>query len=211
MLRNQFWEILGMLLLFFIIIFVTLLIAITFALSFNDPTYQLYSGIYGSFIATIASIGAVWVAWKQLRKINSTSSATFIHELTKDFFTSNARRLMILIEYEALEFVESIDAQPYFRVNIDKINSMPEELLNKFNKRQIYTMWEIDDFLINPLTDVGTLQKKELLDFEMVFIGFGYYIRMISHYPAIEKYIEWQQNDPKVKKSKLPPTMSVAL
>ena len=54
-------------------------------------------------------------------------------------------------------------------------------------------MWEIDDFLINPLTDVGTLERSGLLDFEMVRIGFRYYLNKIWSYHEIKQYIEWQR------------------
>jgi hypothetical protein len=162
---------------------------------------QLYSGFVGSVLAAILAAILILVAWYQLEKINITSSADFYHKLVEDFFTPRARTLIMLIEWKALEFKKPENKsgdnkpEPFFKVDIDTLekSNVPEALLKPLRKKTHYTMWEIDDFLISPLTDVGMLERKGLIDFEMARIGFRYYLDVVWSCDEIKKYIEYER------------------
>ena len=112
---------------------------------YSNLSGNVYSGIAGNILIAILTLFLLFVAWEQLGGINNTSSADFIHKLTKDFFTPQARILLGLIECEALEFAEAYDipdrevtsdgitkSQPYFRVNINKLKKshFPVDIIN---------------------------------------------------------------------------------
>jgi hypothetical protein len=192
-----------------IIILLSFVVAVVLCMSYIPDCfirkYDLYSGFIGSILAAFV---LAWVAWKQLSKIRTTSSADFIHKLTKDFFTSRTRTLITLIECKALKFIlleketsGNSESTPYFWVDREMLekSKMPEDLINKLSRRKNYTMWEIDDSLISPLTDVGMLEAQRVLEFKMVYIGFRYYLERIWNYPDIKVYIQWQRDTTKPK------------
>lgn len=171
---------------------------------------QFYSGLLGNILATAFAAFLVWVAWEQWSKLSKTSSADFIHKLTKVFFTTETRTLLSLIECKALIFEESkaipddeitsdgiTKSQCYFKVDegILKKSHLPDEIINNLTGRKFYSAWEIDDFLLSPLEDVGTLEEKRIVDFCMVYSGFSYYLDKIITYTDIAKYINSMRNE----------------
>ena len=60
--------------------------------------------------------------------------------------------------------------------------------------KKFYSPWEIDDYLLNPLEDVGTLERNRVVNFKMVHAGFSYYLETVFKYTEIDKYIN-QMND----------------
>lgn len=165
---------------------------------------QFYSGLLGNILATAFAAFLVWVAWEQWSKLSQTSSAEFIHKLTEDFFTPETRTLMSLIECKALIFEGSkvipddeitndgiTESQCYFKVDCEilKKSHLPDEIIDNLTKRKFYSAWEIDDFLLSPLEDVGTLEEKRIVDFHMVYSGFSYYLEKILYYQHIAQYI----------------------
>jgi hypothetical protein len=52
----------------------------------------------------IATIFLVIYGKKQLKSINNTSKEDFLHQLKLDFFTAEARELLVLTEYNLLTF-----------------------------------------------------------------------------------------------------------
>lgn len=169
---------------------------------------NLYAGFFGSILATIFAAFLAWVVWEQWNKTNITSSADFIHKLTEAFFKPETRILITLIECDALEFKpeiksgDDVKAQPYFEVNTEKLaksitpDDLRTKLINRDNNEKLhYTVWEIDDMLISPLTDVGMLEMKGVVEFPMVYVGFRYYLKLVWNCNAIKKYIQWQRDD----------------
>lgn len=175
-------------------------------------TNQLYSGLLGNILAALFAAFMVWVAWEQWSKLSQTSSADFIHRLTKDFFTAEARTVLILLECKALRFVypsklpeEEISddciykSQPYFIVDHDILikSHLPKEIIDNLTKKSFYSAWEIDDFLLSPLEDVGMLESKGIVAFHMVHSGFSYYLRVIWENNEIRKYINSMREENK--------------
>jgi hypothetical protein len=163
--------------------------------------YQYYSGILGSILASVFAAFLVWVAWEQLGNLGKTSSADFLHKIDNDFFTGQTRRLFSLIECGALEFrpnneVESPDdaeSQPYFEVNQDKLDKtkLPGDLKRHLGKRLYYSAWEIDDFLLGHLENLGMLEQRGVVDFQSVYDEFSWYIQTVWNDEHIKEYIRY--------------------
>lgn len=153
--------------------------------------HQFYSGFLGSILATIFAAFLVWVAWEELSKLRKTSSADFIHRLDNDFFTPKTSNLVSLIDYEALEFCPNEQGQPYFKVDFNKLNktNLPEELKGYLSKRMYYSTWEVDDSLLGLLENVGILERKGIVDFQMVYEVFSWYLKKAWDNDHIKKYI----------------------
>jgi hypothetical protein len=65
-------------------------VAALFCKSFNDPI------AFWTMTLAIFTLLLFIVAWWQLSKISKTSSADFIHKLKIDFFSKEARELILL-------------------------------------------------------------------------------------------------------------------
>ena len=199
---------------FFIII--TLLASFIFILIFLiSPIYPSnFSNFFGSVLASIFTAFLLWVAWEQLGKLNETSSANFIHKLDNDFFTSKTRKLVTLVDYEALEFkdpnsdksqsADEIESLPYFEVNQDKLDktNLPEELIKNLSRKKYYSTCEVDDLLLGLLENIGMLEQRGVINFQMVYDVFGYYLELIWENPHITDYIMYCRKDEKARKEK---------
>jgi len=178
---------------------------------------QLYSGLIGNILATFFAAFLVWVAWEQWSKLSKTSSADFVHKLTEDFFTPETRTLISLIECRALIYIESFTisddeitsdgitkSQDYFKVDCDilKKSHLPDEIINDLTKKKFYSPWEIDDLLLSPLEDVGMLEDCGIINFQMVYSGFSYYLATVLDYREIKKYINNMRNDVNIGSNK---------
>ncbi len=174
---------------------------------FQGPE-QYYSGVLGSLLATIFTAFLVWVAWEELSKISKTSSADFIHRLDNDFFTDETRTLVSLIDCGVLEFRfdkhcpndeeksgDGIEPVAYFEINqkkLDKI-SLPIDLKEPLAKKKVYSVWEVDDLLLGVLENVGMLERRGILDFQMVFDVFGWYLKTAWNNDHIKEYLRYQR------------------
>ncbi len=205
----------------FIIVSIFLAIAISSIFLVKPILFQgcegYYSGILGSVLAALFAAFLVWVAWVQLNKLSKTSSADFIHKLNTDFFTPEARTLMSLITCGALEFKSegrtscwfritnfiepssNIEAQPYFEVNLNKLNKtkLPKEIKKRLRKWKYYSAWEVDDFLLGHFEDVGRLEQRGIVDFQMVYDVFSWYLKTAWEYDPIKEYIRSQRDGKK--------------
>ncbi len=156
-----------------------------------------------SFLTAVATLGLVWVGYFQLRKLietnknaNAISQEKFLYKLKGDFFTKDARDLLILIEEEALFFNGDEKGVGYFKIAIE--DGTKEVLRDSLNiNRKYYTTHEIDDFLLSPLEDVGLLLEKELIDVHDVTQNFEYYLNAIFSSSEIKAYIKWARDQAK--------------
>jgi len=174
--------------------------------SMFTKNYELYySGFIGSILAALFAAFLVWVAWEELGKISKNSSADFIHRLDNDFFTQETRILVSLIGCEALEFNENgalsedSDSLPYFVVNeqtLDKKN-LPQDLIKPLIIKEYYSTWEIDDLLLGFCENIGMLEQKGLIDFQMVYDVFSYYLEIIWDNEHIKNYIRYCRSEEK--------------
>jgi len=197
-----------------VFLFLVIWIFIIFSINWFSQDYArlqcYYSGILGSLLASFFAAFLVWVAWEQLGNLGKISSADFIHRLNGEFFTSNTRKLLNLIDCEALEFKQNNQAesgndsevQPYFQVNKDKINKtkLPKDLKRSLNKREHYSVWEVDDLLLGHFEDIGRLEQRRIVDFQSVYDVFSWYLESVWDNDAIKEYIQWSRDDDKANR-----------
>ena len=130
----------------------------------------------------IATIYLVVFAKRQLISIDQTSKEefqtskeTFLHQLKIDFFTENARILLALLESKTLEFrtfkIDDKTEIAYF----ERLTKPPENVLEKLikNDKTLFSSYEMDDFLLMHLEDLGFLYKKNIVGIEDVDQLFG--------------------------------------
>jgi hypothetical protein len=142
------------------------------------------------------SRSAVWtfvlviVAYLQFRKANHISSADFIHRLKNDFFGKETRELFFLFEKDYLRYDE--ENEVFEVVKIDEKTKSELGITRKF-----FTIYEVDDFILGDVYDLGLFEQKRIVDIDMVYEEFGYYVATIWENKAIRYYIENQRKDPK--------------
>lgn len=194
-----------------------LLIFLVFVLYYAHPMFCkssdcYYSGIIGSVLAAVFAAFLVWVAWSQLGRLSDTSSADFIYKMNTIFFTPETRTLITLIDRGALEYRspfndgknpdDDIKPQPYFEVIEKKLNEthLPIELRQHLIKNKYYSTWQIDDLLLGHFEDIGRLEQRGIVDFQMVYDVFSWYIEVTWKSNQIKDYIRYtredQENDP---------------
>ena len=61
--------------------------------------------------------------------------------------------------------------------------------------KDIYSAFEIDDDLLGYFEDIGNYTERGLLDSEMVYELFDWYIGEIGSNEEVIKYINWQRSD----------------
>jgi len=166
---------------------------------------------FGTIMLAILTLCLVIIGKIQLDKLNNTSKENFLHKIKMDFFTVEARRIMFFIDYKLLNFnlyklnpiSESNDELAVFEIKkienelvtntlLDTIN-LETEKLNKDKKA--FTSYEMDDFLLSNLEDLGFLYRKKLIDIHNIDQLFGYYIVNIFENSTIKEYIEWTRKD----------------
>jgi hypothetical protein len=172
-----------------------------------------YSGFIGSILGAVFGAFLVWVAWEQLGNLGKTTSADFIHKLDNDFFTPKTKRLMSLIDCGALEFKANDESglsdgekpQPYFEVNEEKLDKarLPEELKKDLYVKKYYSAWDIDDLLIGFFENIGMLEEKGIIDFQLVFDEFSWYIETVWESEDIKEYIRYLRRLPEWKTDRI--------
>jgi hypothetical protein len=180
-------------LIFFILIIFISVIASPLFFYFNLKE-SLLDGLIGGFIGACIVLLTTWIAWKELDEIKNTNSADFIYKLKNDFFKEDTRNLITLIDLDALKFIENGD-MPYFEVVKEKLENFPEDIMDRLTQKKFYAAYEIDDFLLGHFEDVGLLEQKGVLDIEMVYEEFSWYIETTYENCEIKKYIEYSRRD----------------
>jgi len=144
------------------------------------------------------SRSAVWtsilviVAYLQFRKANHISSADFIHRLKNDFFGKETRELFFLFEKDYLRYDE--ESEIFEVVGIDDKTKAELGITRAF-----FTIYEVDDFLLGDIYDLGLFEQKRIVDIDMVYEEFGYYIGTVWENGAIRYYVRSQRKDPRHK------------
>src|SRR4030042_558030 len=128
--------------------------------------------IFWTAVAASATIALAWLAFWQLRKISETATADFALKFKHDFFTEEARELIMLLEHELLEFKIGEDGMAYFEL-IKKENRSEHSGVTCYDfvreSRNKYSSYEIDDFLLSHLEDLGMFEFKGILDIDYVY------------------------------------------
>jgi hypothetical protein len=180
-----------------VIVFWAALVAAVLVRVGSPEPPKLLDGLVGGLIGAIVTLVLALIALRQLFNISLTSKSDFLLRLKRDFFTSETRVLMHLIENDYLDFRDT-DKESYFVVKIGPLpadaKSIEEDLLRKTTERPNgktgYSSFEMDDLVLGQLDDVGMLEDMRVLDPWMVESVFGYYIRLVMTGPAVQDYLK---------------------
>ena len=137
---------------------------------------------YHSFAEWLAGAGTlvlVLVAWIQLQSIKATSRADFIHKLNGDFFNADMRRIMQSLQDRRAVFDENGGKPRYIE-----------------DAETLFTSYELDDLLLGPLENVAIFERIGAVKLDAVYDVFGYYILVVWEHPEVQRYIEWQRQQP---------------
>lgn len=153
-------------------------------------------------ITALATIGLVIVGYVQLKGLKDTNKGNLLHDLKKDFFTAEERRLLFLIERDSLLFLlndlkstngTQLKSAFFMSVlNESELIFIEDEVLRE---RKYYTTNEIDDFLLMHLEDLSLLYKQKIITLYDVEQAFGYYIDLLYSYKPIRDYIKWAREE----------------
>ena len=130
-------------------------------------------GIFWSAVTAAATILIAVIAGNELSKNRKIKSAEFINEFTSAFFNPKTSELLMLFEFDLIEFV-SRNAEEnelkylphdfsYFKVTIEgykRKDDVPGYLLDHKN---IYSIYEIEDFLLGHFEDMGLILKNKVM------------------------------------------------
>ena len=149
---------------------------------------------FWTFILATVTFLLVILGWIQLRKLNKTSSAEFYHKFKNDFFNDKLRLLMFLIENRML-ILKGNKTTPYFEISfdtlpLDSFYSLMEEIKKRLDNKKIILSHEVDDYLLGCFEDLALFKRKNIIDIEMIWDGFSYYIEVCLENSEIQKYIE---------------------
>jgi len=142
-----------------------------------------------SFITAISTSGLFAVAWIQLGKSNKIASAEFLHKLKLDFFVEETQQLFILIDNDLLKFIDG--RLPKFRVI--KNGKYKEVASSWKTKKDFYAPYEIDDLVLGHFEDLGSLERSGIVDIQMVYDSFSWYIETAWKTHAIKDYLIWHE------------------
>jgi hypothetical protein len=152
-----------------------------------------------TFGLLVATIILVLYGKGQMRKISSTSRTNFLLELKRDFFTETGREIYALLQHNLLQFqVQKIENSSLQIASfiVRKDNAEVLSLL-KVNGQvdQSFTVFEIDNYLLTHLEDLGFLYEEGELTIGAASQLFGHFIIFVWEHEEIKKYIEWVRTD----------------
>ena len=133
------------------------------------------------WITAVSTMSAVGIAYWQLNAMNKISRADFIIRLKDDFFKPETREIIELLDNQDMEFVGNDINKACFQKKSDE-------------KRQL-TIYEMDDLLLGKFEDIGIFLDKRILDIEMVYHEFEWYVTLVWTNIEIQKYIVLQRQD----------------
>ena len=132
------------------------------------------------------------VARGQLKASNAIATADFALKFKHDYFTKESRELLMLLDYDLLQFEVDENDFAYFKVKEkipDKAMVCYDFLCDKGKNK--YSSYEMDDFVISHFEDLGMFEEKGILDMDYVYEGFSYYIISAFENEAIRSYLNW--------------------
>jgi len=176
------------------IVFVVIFVVLSPLFSYLHLKEVLSNSLVGSILVVSGAFLTACIAWIKLDEIKNTNSADFIHRLKNDFFKAESRNLITLINLNAIKFIKKGKIQ-YFEVVKEGLENFPEDIRNQLTQKKFYTTYEIDDLLWGHFEDIGLLERKGILNIEMVYEGFGWYIQITYENSEIKKYIESEENE----------------
>ena len=134
---------------------------------------------------------------KQIHSSERKTNADFTERFKNAFFTDKARELFFLIDNDLLIY-EMVNIENDFNIHIFKQDKIKVDAIrNKipnFDKiistKEIYTSYELDDYLLQHFEDLGYYKEIGILSIEDIYNGFAYYIETCYENDSIKTYID---------------------
>ncbi len=159
----------------------------------------LLSGMVGAFLGAILTLLLAYVAWKQIYQVSRTESASFVLDIKKEFFRLETRILVQLLDEDLLEFVPSTpERSGHFRVKQDGLHRLgtPNDDERHVPIPHRYSLYEVDDLLLGHFEDLGLLYRMGIVELEMIYGMFSWYIELAWENGAIRHYIAAERARP---------------
>jgi hypothetical protein len=158
---------------------------------------NLLSGMIGALLGAILTLLLAYVAWRQLNQVARTQSASFVLEIKSEFFQEGTRALVTLIGEGLLKFVQQgTPKSSYFETDMESLAQLdlPEPLRSMMEKKQFYSTYEVDDLLLGHFEDLGLLTRLGIVELNMIYGMFSWYIEETWENEAIKSYIESERS-----------------
>jgi hypothetical protein len=163
---------------------------------------------FWTFILVIVTFLLWWVGKKQLGGISKTAKADFIKKFSDQFFSKDTQLVVMLFDYNALsfrngsiEYGKDVDSKPfpYFVINENVVEQFKIEsvAIKQLLEKKYYSSYEVDDCLLGFFEDLGSFEKKRLIDIEGVYNAFDWYMDIVWNNEEIKKYMKSQNEDEK--------------
>jgi hypothetical protein len=164
----------------------------------------MFGSIVGGLITAVVTFALIWVGIEQLQGLSETArtqadaaaagarttDANFILRRADQFFRPETRTVFHLIEDDYLLFKEKTPLRnAYFLLDEQKITCLHDDVKERFLSKRVYSTYEIDDLILGPLEDLGTLEAKKLISFDMIYAFFSYYICRVWENGEIKRYV----------------------
>ncbi len=157
---------------------------------------------FWTFFLVLVTFFLWLVAKRQLGGINKVSKADFIKKFSDSFFSETTLKIIMLFDYKALSYREAeieygddipIKTFPYFIIDEDivkqlKISSEEQKILID---KKCFSGFEIDEYLLNLFEDIGSFEKKGLINIRDVYDNFDWYITAIWNNEEVRKYTNY--------------------
>lgn len=154
-------------------------------------------------VGALAAVAVCFIAWIELSKSRKISEAGFVQDFKKDFYTARTRELLMLFEYNQIQFIESNiqeskkfglpQSMCLFQVttpNYKRKDEIPPYFLSHVN---LFSEFEIDDFLLGHFEDLGLFYIQELMSMELIYQVFMPHLKHIWENEAIKNYVKYQR------------------
>jgi hypothetical protein len=163
-----------------------------------------------TIIPIVITVGGLIIAINQLNENKKIAKANFAREFKNDFFTPQARELIMLFEYDLLKFevLKNIKRPKhdigYFIIDSVKLKGYNKDTISRFfSSSKKFSEFEIVDNLLLHLDDLGYYLRKNLIDIDYIFNCFDYDITLVWENRELQKYLTWIDSDNETKDSYL--------
>jgi hypothetical protein len=128
---------------------------------------------------------------RAIQDLAKTANADFILRRVDQFFRPETRMLLHLIEDDYLLFQEQKPFQnSYFMVDEPRIACLHDDIKMKLLEKRTYSTYEIDDMILGPWEDLGSLEEEGLISFNLIYDFFSWYICRAWQNQKIRRYID---------------------
>ena len=143
--------------------------------------WTMWLAMFTAFLSG-GTVIAVILGLVQLNTISETSKADFILKFKESFFKKEARELMDIIDKDSLKFVLSKDSVAHFEYKTNDSVS-------------VISAYEVEETLLDQFDDIGLFERHGIIDIEMVYFLFDWYIEECWKNKEIQKYILYEREN----------------